>query len=192
MYYLCYRFKDSEYTDVLTAEGSISKILEDLKGKIHKIEEFQLYEKETMQTIARSRGDAIIIYDNVPTTFNYFIKEFRVRKGRKEPVMALSKKKAEEPKKTEDAQALVIEVLRAKDFSEEGKEGCSISVDLKINGVTIYGCWYREGKDKKGEDYQMVSFPSHQGKDKKYYNYAYVKLQQSDVDFICKEIEKLL
>jgi len=190
MLYLCYRLKDSDYNDVLTAEGSMAKIMEDLKGKIHKIEEFQLYEKETMQTIARSRGDAIIIYDAVPHTFSYFIKEYCIRKGRKEPVMALSKKKTEETK-VEEAQALVIEVLRAKDFTKEG-EDCSISVDLKINGVTIYGCWYREGKNKKGEDYQMISFPSHQGKDGKYYNYVYVKLQQSDIDFICKELEKLL
>ena len=191
MFYLCYRMKDSDYNDVLTAEGTMAKIMEDLKGKIHKIEEFQLYEKDTMQTIARSRGDAIIIYEQVPTTFNYFIKEFRVRKGRKEPVMAISKKKTEE-KTTQEAQALAIEVLKAKDFTKEGVEGCSISVDLKINGVTIYGCWYREGKDKKGEDYQMVSFPSHKGNDGKYYNHVYVKLQQSDIEFICKEIEKLL
>lgn len=191
MLYLCYRMKDSDYNDVLSLEGTMAKIMEDLKGKIHKIEEFQLYEKDTMQTIARSRGDAIIIYDKVPTTFNYFIKEFRVRKGRKEPVMAISKKKTEE-KAVQEAQALAIEVLKAKDFTKEGEDGCSISVDLKINGVTIYGCWYREGKDKKGEDYQMVSFPSHKGKDDKYYNYVYIKLQQSDIDFICKEIEKLL
>ena len=64
---------------------------------------------------------------------------------------------------------------------------------FKVNGiVTIYGCWYREGKDKTGKDYQMVSFPSQKGKDGKYYNHAYLKLQQSDVDFISKEIEKLL
>ena len=87
--------------------------------------------------------------------------------------MAISKKKTEE-KAVQEAQALAIEVLKAKDFTKEGEDGCSISVDLKINGVTIYGCWYREGKDGK------------------YYNYVYVKLQQSDIEFICKEIEKLL
>ena len=105
--------------------------------------------------------------------------------------MAISKKKTEE-KAVQETQALAIEVLKAKDFTKEGEDGCNISIDLKINGVTIYGCWYREGKDKNNEDYQMVSFPSHKGKDGKYYSYAYIKLQQSDIDFICKEIEKLL
>ena len=90
-------------------------------------------------------------------------------------------------KKPETKKNAEIKVTRAKQFDNGG-----VVFDVEINGVTIYGCWYREGKDKKGEDYQMVSFPSHQGKDGKYYNYVYVKLQQSDIDFICKEIEKLL
>lgn len=106
--------------------------------------------------------------------------------------MAVNRTKKTENKETEAAQALAIEVLRAKDFTEDGKDGCSISFDMKVNGVTIYGCWYREGKDKNKEDYQLVSFPSKQGKDGKYYSHAYVKLQQSDIDLISKQIESLL
>ena len=107
--------------------------------------------------------------------------------------MALNRKKAEtENKATEQAQTLAIEVLRAKDFTKEDEEGCSIVFDLKVDEVTIYGCWYREGRDKKGEDYHLVSFPSQKGKDGKYYNHAYVKLQQSDIDNIVKQIESML
>jgi len=106
--------------------------------------------------------------------------------------MAVNRTKKTENKETETAQALAIEVIRAKDFTEDGKDGCSIVFDMKVNGVTIYGCWYREGKDKKGEDFQLVSFPSQKGKDGKYYSHAYVKLQQSDIDLISKQIESLL
>lgn len=102
--------------------------------------------------------------------------------------MAIKKKEAAK----EAAQALEISVKRAKDFTEEGSEGCTISFDMEVNGITIYGCWYREGKDKKGEDYQMVSFPSHKGKDGKYYNHAYVKLSKEDTENISKMIEELL
>ena len=109
--------------------------------------------------------------------------------------MAVNRKKSAETennKAAEQAQALAIEVLRAKDFTETGKEGCTIVFDMNVNGVIIYGCWYREGKDKNGEDYEMVSFPSQKGKDGKYYNHAWVKLQQSDIDNISKQIESLL
>ena len=108
--------------------------------------------------------------------------------------MAVRSKKTEKPAEQAQAQALTIEVLRAKDFTkDDAKENeCSIVFDMKVNGVTIYGCWYRTGYDKKGEDYEMVSFPSQKGKDGKYYNHAYVQLQQSDIDFISSEIEKLL
>ena len=108
--------------------------------------------------------------------------------------MAVRSKKTEKPAEQAQAQALTIEVLRAKDFTkDDAKENeCSIVFDMKVNGVTIYGCWYRTGSDKNGEDYEMVSFPYQKGKDGKYYSHAYVQLQQSDIDLISKQIESLL
>lgn len=190
-YKILYHFKDTEPGDIGSITGTLSDIYTALKGKIHKIDEFQLMDAD-LQIIARNRGDAIILYEQLPAHFNLFIKDFRLRKGRKESIMAVNRTKKTENKETEAAQALAIEVLRAKDFTEDGKDGCSISFDMKVNGVTIYGCWYREGKDKNKEDYQLVSFPSKQGKDGKYYSHAYVKLQQSDIDLISKQIESLL
>lgn len=190
-YHLLYRFRDDPPDKIGQITGCIPDIYNALKGKIHKIDEFNLKDKD-LQMIAKNRGDTIIMYDELPMSFNLFIKDFRFFKGRKEPVMAINRTKKTENKETEAAQALAIEVLRAKDFTEDGKDGCSISFDMKVNGITIYGCWYREGKDKKNEDYQLVSFPSKQGKDGKYYNHAYVKLQQSDIDLISKQIESLL
>ena len=192
-YHLLYRFRGDPPDKIGQITGCIPDIYLSLKSKIHKIDEFNLKDKD-LHMVALNRGDAIIMYDTVPMTFNPFIKEFRSFTGRKEPNMAVNRKKSAETenKAAEAAQALAIEVLRAKDFTEAGKEGCSIVFDMNVNGVIIYGCWYREGKDKKGEDYEMVSFPSQKGKDGKYYNHAWVKLQQSDIDNISKQIESLL
>lgn len=100
--------------------------------------------------------------------------------------------KREAKKEAQEAQMLAIKVLRAKDFTKEDQEGCAISFDMEVNGVNIYGCWYREGKNKKGEDYSMVSFPSQKGKDDKYYNHAWVKLSEEDVKCIGQAIERML
>ena len=193
-YMLMYRLKGDPYEKVQSFTGKISEIMTAWGDKARKFEEFQLNELESGQRIAASRGDAVIIYGDMPLAFGSLIKEFRSRKGREEFQMAVSRNKKTENKETEQAQALTIEVLRAKDFTkDDAKENeCSIVFDMKVNGVTIYGCWYRTGSDKKGEDYEMVSFPSQKGKDGKYYNHAYVQLQQSDIDFISSEIEKLL
>ena len=190
-YILMYRLKGDPYEKVQSFTGKISEIMTAWGDKARKFEEFQLNELESGQRIAASRGDAVVIYGDMPVVFSSLIKEFRARKGREEFQMAVSRNKKTE-EKAEQAQALVIEVLRAHDLTKDDQEGCNIAVDLKINGVTVYGCFYREGKDKNGKDYQMVSFPSHQGKDGKYYNYAYVKLTDEDVEKISKDIEKLL
>lgn len=190
-YILMYRLKGDPYEKVQSFTGKISEIMTAWGDKARKFEEFQLNELESGQRIAASRGDAVIIYGDMPLAFGSLIKEFRARKGREEFQMAVSRNKKTE-EKAEQAQSLAIEVLRAHDLTKDDQEGCNIAVDLKINGVTVYGCFYREGKDKKGNDYQMVSFPSHQGKDGKYYNYAYVKLTDEDVEKISKDIEKLL
>ena len=79
-----------------------------------------------------------------------------------------------------------------KHFTKEGEDGCSITFDMEVNGVTLYGCWYREGKKKDGGDYTMVSFPSQKGKDGKYYNHVYVKLSEEEIQLIGQTIEKVL
>lgn len=106
--------------------------------------------------------------------------------------MAINKEK----KATENKQAGVpeipqIKILRVKDFSKEGQEGCCIAFDMLVNGVTIYGCYYREGV-KNGEEWSMVSFPSKKGSDGKYYNHAYIKLTPDDIQAIGKTIEGML
>ena len=87
-------------------------------------------------------------------------------------------------KESKEASAPVVndlKVLRAKEYQD------NIFVDLEINGVTIYGCRFVEGS--KGN---FVSFPSHKGKDGKYYNYAYIKLDEAMIQLIDEELDKLL
>ena len=105
--------------------------------------------------------------------------------------MAINKNKKKETE-VKEVKALEIQVKRAKDFTKDGADGCNIAFDMVVNGVTIYGCWYREGKDKKGDEYSMVSFPSRKADDGKYYSWAFVKLSDADVENISQQIENLL
>ena len=189
-YYLIYELYEGDPIDIHSSIGPAPLLLDNILSKIDNVKNVQLMDNDTKKIIAQTRGDAIIIKDTVPASFNVFIKQW----FKKEANMAVRSKKTEKPAEQAQAQALTIEVLRAKDFTkDDAKENeCSIVFDMKVNGVTIYGCWYRTGSDKKGEDYEMVSFPAQKGKDGKYYNHAYVQLQQSDIDFISSEIEKML
>ena len=189
-YYMIYHLIEGDPIDIHSSMGPAPLLIDNVIKHIDNIDEFQLMDNSTKKIIAQYRGDAIIIKDIVPASFSQLIKAVFT----KEANMAVRSKKTEKPAEQAQAQALIIEVLRAKDFTkDDAKENeCSIVFDMKVNGVTIYGCWYRTGSDKKGEDYEMVSFPSQKGKDGKYYNHAYVQLQQSDIDFISAEIEKML
>lgn len=95
--------------------------------------------------------------------------------------MAIKTKKEETPKDHE------IEVTRATAF----KNG-NIGFDMLVNDVKIYGCIYVQGKNKKGEDYAFVSFPSRKADDGNYYNHAYVKLSEKDEDTIEKALEAMV
>ena len=63
----------------------------------------------------------------------------------------------------------------------------TVFFDMEVNGVTIYGCKVVEGKNG-----DFVSFPSHKGKDGKYYNHAYVKLSDEATADIVSQVEKLI
>lgn len=89
--------------------------------------------------------------------------------------------------KNQDAQTYDVKVTRAK----ETKEG-QVVFDMVVNGITIYGCWYREGVDKKGNEYQLISFPSHKGDNDKYYNYCWFKIEDDVKASIIEQIEKLV
>lgn len=88
---------------------------------------------------------------------------------------------------TQNTQEYSVKVTRAK----ETKEGI-VAFDMLVNGVAIYGCWYREGKTKDGKEYQLISFPSHKGGDDKYYNYAWFKITDELKSDIIEQLQKLV
>lgn len=65
--------------------------------------------------------------------------------------------------------------------------GETVFFDMEVNGVTIYGCKVVEGS--KGD---FISFPSHKGKDGKYYNHAWVKLTEEQSKEIIAQVEEAL
>lgn len=86
------------------------------------------------------------------------------------------------PEKKTESTVQSVEVTRATAFDNGG-----VVFDVIINGVTIYGCRVVEGKNG-----DFVSFPSRQGKDKKYYNHVYIKLNDADTKNIISQVEKAL
>ena len=75
-----------------------------------------------------------------------------------------------------------VKITRAK----EVKDG-QVVFDMIVNGVTIYGCWYREGKD-----YTLVSFPSQQAENGKYYNHCWFKIEDDVKSDIIDQLRKLV
>lgn len=86
-------------------------------------------------------------------------------------------------KKKEANEVVTVEakVTRANQVND------TVFFDMEINGVTIYGCKVVEGS--KGD---FISFPSHKGKDGKYYNHAWVKLSDNDTQAIIAQVEEAL
>lgn len=88
--------------------------------------------------------------------------------------------------KKETANNYDVKVTRAKEF-----DNGSVAFDMVVNGVTIYGCWYREG-EKDGKEYEIINFPSQKGKDGKYYNIAWFKIEDELKADIIAQLQKLV
>ena len=94
-----------------------------------------------------------------------------------------AEKKAEEKERTYlDLQS--FEVLRAR----EGQAG-RVWVDLKLNGISIYGFQVVPHKDGSGE---WLSWPSYKGSDGKYYNNAFAFFRSEDEKALLQAIQDKL
>lgn len=91
------------------------------------------------------------------------------------------KRKEAENKQFETEAVQSFEVLRVKDT------GKLIFFDVKINGVTIYGCRVVEGQ--AGD---FIGFPSQKGKDGRFYNIVYMPLAAEDQQKILAAVESML
>ena len=90
-------------------------------------------------------------------------------------------------KKTNENVTYKAIVLKAKEL----KEG-RIVFDMEVNGIKIYGCWFIEYTNKKGEDGTIVSFPSYKGSNGEYYNYAWFPISKGIKEDIKTQLEKLV
>ena len=86
----------------------------------------------------------------------------------------------------------VVKVLRAKDFTEKSKLDTNVAFDMEVNGIKIYGCWFKEGTSKDGKDYSVISLPSQKGKDEKYYSVAWFPISKELTKDIREQIVNML
>lgn len=89
----------------------------------------------------------------------------------------------------EDAVKYDVTVLRARDCGDRG-----IALDLEVNGVKLYGVWYKSYEDRKkqGEVSNFLSFASRKGTDGKWYNWYYFPVSDDLLSEIEKKIEDKL
>lgn len=80
-----------------------------------------------------------------------------------------------------------VRVFRASCYTEN-----SFAFDMEVNGIKIYGCWYKQGKSKTGNDYAFVDFPARKGKDGNYYNVVFFPISKELQQDIARQIESLL
>ena len=86
----------------------------------------------------------------------------------------------------------VVKVLRAKDFTEKSKLDTNVAFDMEVNGIKIYGCWFKEGTSKDGKEYSAISLPSQKGKDKNYYSVAWFPISKELTKEIREQIVNML
>lgn len=75
--------------------------------------------------------------------------------------------------------------------AREVKEG-TVAFDMEVNGVKIYGCWYKEGTNKDGKEYQIVNLPQEKGKDGEYYSIAWFPMSKEVRENIIDQLQKLV
>lgn len=64
----------------------------------------------------------------------------------------------------------------------------SVSFDMELNGIYIYGCFVVESE----EHGDFIAFPKRKGKDGKYYSIVWAKLSGADSTAILQEVKRLL
>ena len=86
----------------------------------------------------------------------------------------------------------VVKVLRAKDFTEKSKLDTNVAFDMEVNGHKIYGCWFKEGTNKEGKDFSIVSLPSQKRKNDNYYSVAWFPISKELTKEIREQIINIL
>ena len=92
--------------------------------------------------------------------------------------------------KTKKSEGNDIDYKVTVDKAIECKNG-SILVDLDVNGVKIYSCFYKVIKTKSGAEQGVIDFPQHKSGDN-WYKYAYFFIKPELMEDIESQIEAKL
>lgn len=96
--------------------------------------------------------------------------------------MAINKKETKTEERNYD-----VKVLSCREVNG------AYALNLEVNGVTLYGAWYRTYTDKKTkEEKGFVAFPSHKGNDDKYYNHCWFPINENTLADIEKQMNAML
>ena len=100
--------------------------------------------------------------------------------------MALKKK--EQKEQATEKVNFDVKVLRAKQL-----DSGSVSFDMTVNGITIYGCFAKTVKSSTtGEDVDVVNLPQYKGTNGNYYDYVWFPMTFEQKEDIIKQINSLL
>lgn len=100
-------------------------------------------------------------------------------------------KKSESKNNREEVEYKIGNITRAKEFTKDNGLS-SISFDIVINGITIYGMWYHEYTTKEGNDGEMIVFPQRKGNDNKYYNNVFFPISKEMKNAIIELLKGML
>ena len=90
-------------------------------------------------------------------------------------------------KKVESKEVETLEVIDWDVLSVRKTKKGFVFFNLKLNGITIYGCKVIESD--KGD---FISFPSYKGTDGNYYSHVYARLDDMTTNKIIAEVESEL
>lgn len=98
--------------------------------------------------------------------------------------------KKEEEKQQEATKVFDVTCKNAREISDN-----TVSFDMVVNFVTIYGMIYREYVNKEGKEGYMISFPSRKGTGKyadKYFSHAWFPINNDLKENIRNQLLHLL
>lgn len=104
--------------------------------------------------------------------------------------MAIKKNATQVATGTENKAVSEIKVLKCRSINDT-----TYAIDIEVNGIKIYGCFYREGV-KDGREWSLVSLPQTKGKDStgatKYYDIVWFPISKDMVKDVAKQIETMI
>lgn len=77
-------------------------------------------------------------------------------------------------------------------YTRQGSKEGTVAFDMEVNGLKVYGCWYKEGTNKDGKEYQIINLPQEKGKDGEYYSIVWFPMSKEVHENIIDQLQKLV